>query len=153
MNPTARSLAISSPMALYLSSSKRRRHCLTGLAPGKMLRLCLVTCLRIPSMSEGLHAKMSQFQSRKSVILHSCQSERPQPIRMVLLVSSGLICTALVSSVGLKAPMDCFLVLDSGATSVLIVWIVPSCEAWLTAAAMLRFSSLQECAWCRSFLQ
>jgi hypothetical protein len=39
---------------------------------------------------------------------------------MVLLVSSGSIYAALVSFVGLKAPMDCFLMLDLGATSVTV---------------------------------
>jgi hypothetical protein len=37
-----------------------------------------------------------------------------------LLVSSWSICTALVSSVDLKAPIDYFLVLDSGMTLVIV---------------------------------
>ena len=41
----------------------------------------------------------------------------------------------------LEGPADYFLVLDSGATSVIVAWIVHSPEAWLMAAVMLRFSS------------
>jgi hypothetical protein len=60
---------------------------------------------------------------------------------MVLLVSSGSIYAALVSSVGLKAPMDCFLMLDLGATSVTVAQIVRNSKARLAAAIMLRFFS------------
>jgi hypothetical protein len=120
MNPTTRSLAISSPMAFYLSLSKQWRRCLIGLDSGKILRLRSVTYIRIPGMSEGFHAKMSRFRSRKSMSSYSCQSERPQLIRTVLLVSSWSICTALVSSVDLKAPIDYFLVLDLGMTLVIV---------------------------------
>ena len=40
-----------------------------GLDLGKISTLCSVTCLGIPSMSEGFHAKMSQFQVGELVLL------------------------------------------------------------------------------------
>jgi len=120
INLAARSRAISSLMAFHFLSFKRRRCYLTGLAPNKMSKLCSATSLEILGMSEGLHAKMSRFLIRKSISARSYLSERPQLIQTILLVSSGLTCTALVSSVGLKAPEAYFFALDSGVTLVAV---------------------------------
>ena len=56
-----------SPIALRLSSLKRRRNCLTGLNLGSMLRVCSVSSLGTPGMSKGFHAKMSRFSRMNSM--------------------------------------------------------------------------------------
>ena len=45
-------------MALFLSSSKWRRHCWTGLDPGKMRSSCSATSLGMPDMPDGFQAKV-----------------------------------------------------------------------------------------------
>ena len=51
MNLAARSLAISSPMALRLSSSKRHRRCLVGFEPRMRRSVCSVISRGMPGMS------------------------------------------------------------------------------------------------------
>jgi hypothetical protein len=64
MKLVARSFLISSPIALRLSSLKRRSHCFTGLEPCLMFKECSVTFLGMPGMSEGLHTKTLMFTRR-----------------------------------------------------------------------------------------
>src|SRR5664279_6289638 len=53
MKPAASSRAISSPMALLLSSANRRRGCLTGFASGLTWSECSANSLGTPGMSLG----------------------------------------------------------------------------------------------------
>ena len=75
MNPTAKSFAISSPMALRFSSSKGCRRCFTGLEPSLIFKVCSVTSLGMPSMSEGFNVKMSLLARRKSTSVLSYSEE------------------------------------------------------------------------------
>ena len=115
MNPTAKSFAISSPMVLRFPSSKRHRRCFTSLEPRRIFRACSATSLRMPSMSEGFHAKMSLLARRKPTSAPSYSEESVVPTRTVLTsVLPGSMRTSLEPSVGLKDPVD-FLV--SGGSS------------------------------------
>ena len=102
MNPAARSLAISSPMALCLSSSKRRRHCLAGFEPKTRCSVCSVTSLGMPGMSEGFHVKTSRLARRKSASSLSYLDGSLVPIHTFLVGLLGSISTTLVSSVRWK---------------------------------------------------
>ena len=99
MKPTANSVAISSPMALRLSSSKRRSHCWTGLDPGKMRSSCSATSLGMPGMSDDFQAKVSLLVRRKSTSACSYLADSWEPIRTVLVGSALSTTTVLVSSV------------------------------------------------------
>ena len=44
-------------MALCFSSSKRHMRCFTGLEPRWIFKVCSVTFLGMPGISEGFHAK------------------------------------------------------------------------------------------------
>jgi hypothetical protein len=81
-------------MALCFSSSKWRRRYYTGLEPGLILKACLVTSLRMPSISEGFHTKMSLLVRRKFMSALSYLGERSG-----LVGSTG---TSLVFFMGLK---------------------------------------------------
>ena len=94
---------ISSPMALHLSSSKRRRHCLAGFEPRMRRSACSMTSRGMPDMSEGYHAKTSRLVHRKSMSSHSYLAGSWVPIRTILARSVGSIPTALVSSSERKA--------------------------------------------------
>jgi hypothetical protein len=71
MNPVARSLSISSPMALHFSSSKRCNHYFIQLDQEFIHKECSATSLRVPFMSKGFQAKMSCFVWRKSTCVLS----------------------------------------------------------------------------------
>ena len=103
MKPAARSLAISSPMALRPSSSKQHRRCLVGFEPRTRHNACSATSLGMPSMSDGFHVKTSQLAHRKLVSSLSYLAGSLVSIRIILVGSAGSIPTALVSSVGWKA--------------------------------------------------
>jgi len=103
MNPATRSLAISSPMALCLSSSKRCRCYLVGFEPEIRHNACSMTSHGIPGMSEGCHAKTLRLSRRKSTSSHSYLVRSWVPIRTVLVGSAGSIPTVLVSSSRHKA--------------------------------------------------
>jgi len=103
MNLAARSLAISLPMALHLSSSKRCSHCLAGFELETTRNACSATSRGMPGMSEGFNAKTSQLAHRKLANSYSYLARSLAPIRIVLVGSVGSIPTALVSSSGRKA--------------------------------------------------
>ena len=103
MKPAANSLAISSPMALRLSSLKRRSHYWTGLDPGKMRSSCSATSLGMPGISNGFQAKVSLLARRKSMSACSYLAGSWEPIRTVLVGSASSTTTVLVSSVETKA--------------------------------------------------
>ena len=92
---------ISLPMALRLSSSKRRRRCLAGFEPRMRRSACSTTSHGMPDMSEGYHAKTSRLVHRKSASSCSYLARSWVSIRTVLVWSVGLTPTALVRSVGL----------------------------------------------------
>jgi len=81
MKPAANSLAISSPMALRLSSSKRRSRYWTGLDPGKMRSSCSATYLGMPGMSDVFQAKVSLLARRKSTSACSYLADSWEPTR------------------------------------------------------------------------
>ena len=103
MKAAAKSLAISSPMALRLSSLKRHSRCWTGLDPGKMRSSCSATSLGMPGMSDGFQAKVSLLARRKSMSACSYLVGSWEPIRTILVGSVSSTATALVSSVEVKA--------------------------------------------------
>ena len=116
MNPAADSFAISSPMALRFSSSKRRRCCFIGLETGWIFKVCSATSLGMPGISEGFHAKMSLLPRRKSTSALSYSEESVVLMRTILpSVLPGSMRTSLEPSAGSKDPVDH---LGSGASSV-----------------------------------
>src|SRR3954469_17591605 len=102
MKPAARSLATSSPIALRLSSLNRQRNCFTGLYLGSTLRVCLASCLGIPGMSEGFHAKMSRFSRMNSMSALSYFGSKLALMLNCLDESPGTKSTSLVSSADLN---------------------------------------------------
>jgi hypothetical protein len=62
---------------------KRRRRCFTDFDPSLMFSLCSATSLKIPFMSEGLHANTSRFALRKSTSALSYLGSSVVPIRSV----------------------------------------------------------------------
>ena len=102
MNPTSSNLASSSPMACRLGSEKRRRVCLTGLNPFRMLRLCSASLRGIPGMSEGCQVKMSQFSRKNSRIAVSTVGFNCAPMEAVFVGSVGWTWNLTISSAGLK---------------------------------------------------
>jgi hypothetical protein len=106
MNPDAKSLTISSPMALRFSSLKRCKHSLTGLEPSLTFKVWWVTSLGMPDVSEGFHAKMSLLKRRKSTSALSYLGESVMPICTVLSPElSGSMRITLMASAGSKDPM------------------------------------------------
>jgi len=106
MNPAANSFAISSPMALRFSSSKRRRRCFTSLESGWIFKACSATSLGMPGISEGFHAKMSLLSRRKSTSALSYSEESEVPIRTLLASELlGSTWTSLEPSAGLNDPV------------------------------------------------
>ena len=103
MKPEANSLAISSPMALHLLSSKRRSRCWTGLDPGKMRSSFSATSLGMPDMSDDFQAKVSLLARRKSMSACSYLVGSWEPIRTVFVGSAPSTAIALVSSIETKA--------------------------------------------------
>jgi hypothetical protein len=92
-------------MALHLSSSNRRRGCLTGRALARMSSECSATSLGMPGMSEGLHEKTSAFARRKSTSTASYLESSLEPIRNCLEASPlGSRGTDLTVSAGSKLP-------------------------------------------------
>ena len=102
MNPAASSRAISSPIALRLSSAKRRKDCLTGLASGRTCKACSASSLGTPGMSFGDHAKMSRFSRRNSTSALSYAGLRPTPTETQRVGSDSSSRIFLVSCAGLK---------------------------------------------------
>src|SRR4051812_11501790 len=98
MNPTAKSWATSSPIALRLFLLKWQRNCLIGLYLGSTLRWCSENSLGTPDMSAGFHAKMSRFSRMYSMSALSYLGSRLAPIVNCLDESPGTKSTDLVSS-------------------------------------------------------
>ena len=97
MNPAASNLAISCPIAFLFSEEKRLRDSFTGLAFGSTRNLCSANSLGTPGMSDGFHAKMSQFSRRK--LMSSTSYFGSRSVAMLVNLSSlvGWIRTFLVS--------------------------------------------------------
>src|SRR3954463_12288742 len=89
INPSACSFAISSPIALLLSSENHLSGCLTGFEPGLTCSLCSASSLGTPGMSWGDHAKMSRFSRRNSTSSLSYLSLSPAPTTTHLVESEG----------------------------------------------------------------
>ena len=86
------------------------------LGAGWIFKVCSTTSLRMPSMSEGFHTKMSLFARRKSTSALSYLEESMVPMRTTL--PSGLLGsmrTSLEPSAGSKDLVD---LLGSSASSV-----------------------------------
>ena len=105
MNLTVKSLWTSSQIILRFSSSKRCKHCFTGLEPARIPKECSATSLDMLGMSEGLHANMSAFAQRKSMSTAFYLGSRlvliVSTLSLDLLGSSGIF---FVPSVGSKLP-------------------------------------------------
>jgi hypothetical protein len=102
------SYLISSSIALCFSSSKRCSHCLTYLELAWISKECSVTSLRMPGMSEGLHANMSLFARRKSMSTASYLGSRVVPMHTLLLLEPlGSRGISLTPSTGLKELVGC----------------------------------------------
>ena len=133
MNLAAKSFVISSPMVLRFPSLKRHRRCFTSLEPERIFKVCSVTSLRMPGMSEGFHTKMSLLARRKSMSAFSYLEESAVPMCTTLpLELSRSMKTSLEPSAGLKDLID---FLGSGAslaTSFLMAASSP--EATIAAA-------------------
>src|SRR3954463_16499203 len=97
MNPAARNLAISCPIAFLFSEEKRLRDSFTGLAFGSTHNLCSANSLGTPGMSDGFHTKMSQFSRRKLVSSTSYFGSRSIAMLVNFSSSEGWIRTFLVS--------------------------------------------------------
>ncbi|KAI5013715.1 hypothetical protein ZWY2020_040601 [Hordeum vulgare] len=67
MKLAASSLATSSPIAFLLCAADRRRRSWTGRAMESTCGRCSANSLGTPGMSQGFHAKMSQFSRRNWV--------------------------------------------------------------------------------------
>ena len=107
MNPATKSFVISSPMALRYSSSMRCRRYFIGLEPSLIFKVCLVTSLGMPGMSEGFHAKMSRLAWRKSTSVLSYMEESVLPMRTTLPSELlGSMRTSLTPSMGSKNLTD-----------------------------------------------
>ena len=133
MNPVADSFAISSPMILCFFSLKRRRHCLTGLEPGQIFKVCSATSFGMSGISEGFHAKMSLLSWRKSTSALSYSEESVVPTCTVLpSVLSGSMRTSLEPSIGPNDPIDFLVSSASSVTSSLMATSSP--EATIAAA-------------------
>src|ERR1043165_777518 len=97
MNPAASSLAISCPIAFLFSEEKRLRDSFTGLAFGSTRNLCSANSLGTPGMSDGFHAKISQFSRRKLMRSTSYFGSKSVAMLVNLSSSEGWIRTLLVS--------------------------------------------------------
>jgi hypothetical protein len=105
----ARSLPISSLMALRFSLSKWHSRCFTGLEMGLIHRECSATSLMMPLMSEGFHANMSFSSRRKLTSMLSYLGGSLDPMRTVRPVAcSGSKGTSFTSSDSLKVVLILF---------------------------------------------
>src|SRR3954464_15193571 len=86
MNPAANNLAISCPIAFLFSEEKRLRDSLTGRAFGSTRSLCSANSLGTPGMSDGFHAKISQFSWRK--LMNSTSYLGSKSVAMLVNLSS-----------------------------------------------------------------
>ena len=106
MKPAARSRVTSSLIASFQSCAKRRSRCLTGFAFLSRSKECLASSLGTPGMSDGFHAKMSQFSWRKEVSTPSYAESRLAPIKAVLCGSSSLRTMVLVATAGVSCDSE-----------------------------------------------
>src|SRR3954470_13587945 len=93
MNPAASNLAISCPIAFLFSEENRLRDSFTGLAFGSTRNLCSTNTLGTPGMSDGFHAKTSQFSRRKWMSSTSYFGSRSIAMLVNLSSSKGWIRT------------------------------------------------------------
>ena len=127
MNPAANNLAISCPMAFLFSVEKRLRDSFTGRAFGSTRSLCSANSLGTPGMSDGFHAKMSQFSRRK--LMSSTSYFGSKSVAMLVNFSSsvGWIRTFLVSPADSKE--EAFLGCSSSASSAVFLYSASSTAA------------------------
>ena len=76
MKLALRSRSISAPTANRFGSESLRVVCLIGLEPGLICSECSANSLGIPGMSDGSHAKISQYSWRSSTSALSYARER-----------------------------------------------------------------------------
>ena len=73
---------------------------MAGFAVLSRSKECSASSLGTPGMSDGFHAKMSQFSQRKEVSAPSYAGSRLAPITAVLCVSSSRRTMVLVATAG-----------------------------------------------------
>jgi hypothetical protein len=100
MKPAARSQLTSSPIARCLSVLKRQSDCFIGQTLGSKYNLCSTSSLGTPGMSDGFHAKMSQFSQRNSIGALSYALLRCPLTVTCWLESPGMRSTRRVSTAG-----------------------------------------------------
>ena len=86
MKSAERSRVTSTLIASFRSCAKRQSRCLTGFAVLSRSKECSASSLGTPGMSDGFHAKMSQFSWRKEVSAPSYAESRLASISAVLCV-------------------------------------------------------------------
>src|SRR3954469_20841556 len=89
INPAASSLTTSSPIAFLFSEEKCHKDSFTGLAFGSIRSLCSANSLGTPGMSDGFHAKISQFSRRKLMSSTSYLGSKSVAILVNLSLSEG----------------------------------------------------------------
>src|SRR3954470_20133202 len=94
--PAASNLLISSAMNSWRSTACFLTLCLTGRARGQTARLCSITFLGTPGMSDGRQANTSTFARRKATSALSYLGSRVALMVKVPPVSSSLADTFLV---------------------------------------------------------
>src|ERR1041384_2059631 len=131
MNPAASNLAISCPIAFLFSVEKRLRDSFTGRAFGSTRNLCSANSLGTPGMSDGFHAKMSQFSRRKLMSSTSYLGSRSVAMLVNLSSLEGWIHTFLVSPA--DSNEDDFLGCNNSAVSAVFLYSANSTAAicWL----------------------
>src|SRR3954469_18541061 len=97
MNPTANNRATSCPIAFLFSEEKRLRDSFTGLAFRSTRNLCSANSLGTPGISDGVHAKISQFSRRKLMSSSSYLGSKSVAILVNFSMSEGWTCTFFVS--------------------------------------------------------
>ena len=135
----ARSRVTSTLIASFRSYVKRRSRCLTGFAVLSKSKECSASSLGTLGMSDGFHAKMSQFSRRKEVSAPSYAKSRLALITAVLCGSSSRRTMVLVAT----AEVSCDSEVDSLAG--ICCWSAGRFfAAWATRTEFLDHSSVLE---------
>lgn len=87
MKPMAWSRSTSDRMKFWHSGAWRRTFCRTGRVSGSTNKRCSITSLGTPDISDGCHAKTSEFAQRKEMSALSYFVVRWPLILMVLAKS------------------------------------------------------------------
>src|SRR3954465_3743216 len=126
-NPAANNLATYCPIAFLCSEEKRLRDSFTGLAFGSTRNLCSANSLGTPGMSDGFHAKTSQFSRRKLMSSTSYFGSRSTATLVNFSSSGGWIRTFLVSPA--DSNEDDFLGCNSSDASTVLLYSASSTSA------------------------